>query len=37
VVANWGGKPEAQVLWSDLRVPAPNAAWIRGIMAHARD
>ena len=37
LVADWGGKPEAQVLWSGLRVPAPAAAWINGIMAHARD
>jgi 2-methylcitrate dehydratase PrpD len=37
LVRDWGGKPEAQVLWSDLRVPAPMAAWINGIMAHARD
>lgn len=37
VVRDWGGKPEAQVLWTDLRVPAPNAAWINGIAAHACD
>ena len=37
VVRDWGGKPEAQVLWTDLRVPAPNAAWINGIMGHACD
>lgn len=37
IVRDWGGKPEAQVLWSDLRVPAPQAAWINGIMAHACD
>jgi 2-methylcitrate dehydratase PrpD len=37
LVADWGGKPEAQVLWTDLQVPAPMAAWINGIMAHARD
>lgn len=37
LVRDWGGKPEAQVLWSDLRVPAYNAAWINGIMAHACD
>ncbi|HET6190322.1 MAG TPA: MmgE/PrpD family protein [Trebonia sp.] len=37
LVADWGGKPEAQVLWSELRLPAPMAAWINGIMAHARD
>lgn len=37
IVRDWGGKPQAQVLWSDLSVPAPNAAWINGIMAHACD
>lgn len=34
---DWGGKPEAAVLWTGLSVPAPNAAWINGIMAHACD
>lgn len=33
----WGGKPEAQVLWRDSRLPAPAAAWVNGILAHARD
>src|SRR5437867_2373641 len=37
IVRDWGGKPEAEVLWTDLRVPAPHAAWINGIMAHACD
>jgi 2-methylcitrate dehydratase PrpD len=37
LVGEWGGRPEVQVLWSDLRVPAPSAAWINSIMAHARD
>lgn len=37
LVEEWGGKREAQVLWSDLRAPAPMAAWINGVMAHARD
>lgn len=37
VVRDWGGKPQAQVWWTDLRVPAPNAGWINGIMAHACD
>lgn len=37
LVRDWGGKPEAEVLWTDLRVPAPQAAWINGIMAHACD
>jgi 2-methylcitrate dehydratase PrpD len=37
VVRDWEGKAECHVLWSDLRVPAPNAAWVNGIMAHACD
>jgi 2-methylcitrate dehydratase PrpD len=37
LVRDWGGKPEAQVLWTDVQVPAPQAAWINGIMAHACD
>ncbi len=37
IVADWGGKPEAHVLWTNLHVPAPNAAWINGVMAHACD
>jgi 2-methylcitrate dehydratase PrpD len=37
LVRDWGGKPEAEVLWTDLRVPAPQAAWINGIMSHACD
>jgi 2-methylcitrate dehydratase PrpD len=37
VVRDWGGKAESQVLWTTLRVPAPNAAWINSIMAHACD
>lgn len=37
LVRDWGGKPEATVMWSDLRVPAPHAAWVNGIMSHARD
>ena len=37
IVRDWGGKPEAEVLWTGLTVPAPNAAWINGIMSHACD
>ena len=37
IVRDWGGKPEAHVLWTDLRVPACNAGWVNGIMAHACD
>lgn len=32
---NWGGKPEARIIGSDLRVPAPVAAWANGSMARA--
>lgn len=37
LVRDWGGKPQAEVLWTELKVPAPQAAWINGIMAHACD
>lgn len=37
LVGDWGGNPQASVLWSDLRVPAPQAAWVNGSMCHARD
>ncbi len=37
VVRDWGGKKESTVLWTPLAVPAPQAAWINGIMAHACD
>lgn len=37
LVADWGGKPEAQVWCTDIRVPAPMAAWVNGMMSHARD
>lgn len=37
LVSDWGGKPQAHVLWTGLSVPAPNAAWVNGIMAHACD
>jgi 2-methylcitrate dehydratase PrpD len=37
VVRDWGGKNESHVLWTDLCVPAPNAAWVNSIMAHACD
>ena len=33
--ADWGGKPEARIIGSDLRVPAPVAAWVNGSMARA--
>jgi 2-methylcitrate dehydratase PrpD len=37
VVADWGGKPEASIWCTDARVPAHHAAWVNGMMAHARD
>ena len=37
LVREWGGKPEAQILWSNVRAPAPNAAWVNSVMSHARD
>ena len=37
LVRDWGGKPEATVLWSSVQVPAPQAAWVNGVMSHARD
>ncbi|MDQ6433205.1 MmgE/PrpD family protein [Mesorhizobium sp. LHD-90] len=37
LVADWGGKPEASVWFTDIRVPAPMAAWVNGMMSHARD
>lgn len=37
LVADWGGKPEASVWCTDIRVPAPMAAWVNGMMSHARD
>lgn len=36
-VADWGGKPEAAIWCTDLRVPAHHAAWVNGMMSHARD
>ncbi|VVN70433.1 hypothetical protein PS726_00376 [Pseudomonas fluorescens] len=37
LVADWGGKPEASVWCTNIRVPAPMAAWVNGMMSHARD
>jgi 2-methylcitrate dehydratase PrpD len=37
LVADWGGKPEASIWCTDECVPAHHAAWINGMMAHARD
>lgn len=37
LVADWGGKPEAAIWCTGIRVPAPMAAWVNGMMSHARD
>ncbi|CAH1654160.1 MmgE/PrpD family protein [Chelatococcus asaccharovorans] len=37
LVAEWAGKPEAGIWCSSIRVPAHHAAWVNGMMAHARD
>lgn len=34
---DWGGKPEATVLLSGDRIPAPNAAFVNGTLIHALD
>jgi 2-methylcitrate dehydratase PrpD len=36
-VVEWGGKPEAAIWCTAQRVPAHHAAWVNGMMAHARD
>src|SRR5690606_20153742 len=33
----WGGRPEAHVLGSDLRLPAPWAVLANGAMIHAKE
>ena len=37
LVTSWGGAPQASVLVFGNRLPAHQAAWINGMMAHARD
>ncbi len=37
LVREWGGKPEAAIWCTGERVPAHHAAWVNGMMAHARD
>jgi 2-methylcitrate dehydratase PrpD len=34
---SWGGAPQALVWCSGVRLPAHHAAWVNGMMAHARD
>ena len=37
LVTRWGGTREAAIWCTDQRVPAHHAAWVNGMMAHARD
>jgi 2-methylcitrate dehydratase PrpD len=37
LVTGWGGKPEAAIWCTGARVPAHHAAWVNGMMSHARD
>lgn len=37
LLTDWGGKPEATVWGFGTRLPAHHAAWLNGMMAHARD
>ena len=37
LVTEWGGAPQALIWGSATRVPAHHAAWVNGMMAHARD
>jgi 2-methylcitrate dehydratase PrpD len=37
LVRSWGGAAQAALWCGRERVPAPHAAWLNGVMAHARD
>ena len=37
LATEWGGAPQALIWGTQTRVPAHNAAWVNGMMAHARD
>ena len=37
IVEEWGGKPEADIFVSGIKVPSLFAALVNGVMAHARD
>lgn len=37
LAATWGGKPQARVIGTGMRLPAPLAAWCNGAMARARE
>lgn len=36
-VAQWGGTPESTVVGFGLRLPAPNAVLVNGVLAHGLD
>jgi 2-methylcitrate dehydratase PrpD len=37
LATEWGGAPQALIWGTRTRVPAHHAAWVNGVMAHARD
>ena len=37
LVTDWGGTEEARIWCDGRRVPAQHAAWVNGMMSHARD
>ena len=37
LVTDWGGTEEARIWCDGRRVPAHHAAWVNGMMSHARD
>jgi 2-methylcitrate dehydratase PrpD len=37
MVQEWGGKPEATLIGSKQKVPAPNAAQVNATLTHTRD
>lgn len=37
IVTGWGGAPQAQIWCTGTKVPAHHAAWVNGMMSHARD
>lgn len=37
MVEEWGGRPEATIIGSKKKVPAPNAAQVNAVLTHTRD
>lgn len=37
LVSGWGGAGQSQIWCTGARVPAHHAAWVNGMMSHARD